>query len=131
MREDIAQDTFHLAQRQGTIDDVAALLGGRHGREHRDELARDVPEVPAVEDRARNPRRHEEPEVTARDEAGVVAARRPPQILELGEQRLRTGLNYSFGTKKYCHQIRKFQGIILSFFLQFYFSAILRILNKF
>ena len=27
---------------------------------------------------------------------------------------LRTGLNYSFGTKKYCHQIRKFHGIIFT-----------------
>ena len=37
---------------------------------------------------------------------------------------VRTGLNYSFGTKKYCHQIRKFHGILnfhISFaiFLQF------------
>ena len=34
---------------------------------------------------------------------------------------VRTGLNYSFGTKKYCHQIRKFHGIsqfknVLQFF---------------
>ena len=28
---------------------------------------------------------------------------------------LRTGLNYSFGTKKYCHQIRKFHGIFIFF----------------
>ena len=32
---------------------------------------------------------------------------------------VRTGLNYSFGTKKYCHQIRNFHGILTIVFCTF------------
>ena len=35
-----------------------------------------------------------------------------PQWRVLFVNLARTGLNYSFGTKKYCHQIRKFHGSV-------------------
>ena len=88
----------------------------RHVQEPRaaPEVQSQLRELPEVAQRSE--RRH------VRELRAVVEVQREALKILRVAHCLRTGLNYSFGTEKYCHQIREFHEIFTGF-LQFFCNS--------